>query len=76
MSIKETHNLQKYKNAKVYVEHLADIHRIIDLAIKALSYYEAYHVASSTMSSLRAHKEFAAAQLNSQRKILKNKGKV
>lgn len=71
----DTHNLQDFKNAKIHIEHLESIHKILALALEGLSYYEAYLVASQAASTLKMYRDFAATQLKHQRKILKNKGK-
>lgn len=75
MSIKETHNLNKYKNAKVHVENLESIYKIIDLSIRGLSIFEVYIPAACALSELRLQKMLITKCLNDQKKIIKNKGK-
>lgn len=75
MNEDEVVNLTDYKHAKVHLENLEHILHVINLGIRALTYFVAYRTALNVVTFLRAEKVSLEGQVNKYRKLVKNKGK-
>lgn len=66
---------KKYKKAKLCVEHLQAILKVIDLSIRGLSNFEVYVSVHRILNVMRDEKRFLEAHLKEQKSILESKGK-
>lgn len=67
-------NLKDFKEAKIHLENLEHIKKILDLSLKGLKNFQAYTNAYETTFYLEGQKIFVEAYINKCKKILK-KGK-
>lgn len=72
----EVNDFNKYKKAKIIVEDLEKILKIIDLSMKGLKPFRKYTSLSETLLCLEDSKSILEIHLEHHRKILENKGKV
>lgn len=71
----EVVNLKDFKHAKIHLENLEHILHVIDLAIKALTYFVAYRTALNIVTFLKAERVSIDGQVNKYRNLVKKKGK-
>lgn len=65
-------NLKSYKVAKEYAKDSEEFLKVIDLSIRALSFYNKYKPVSSILYSLKDNKAILEAHLNTAKKIIKS----
>ena len=68
-------DFKSYKNAKINLEHLKSIAKIVDLSIKSLSHYEIYGTAYECLGVLKYQQTIINGQISRCEKILKKKEK-
>lgn len=64
-------SLQAYKEAKVHLEHLRTIRKIMDLSIKSLTHYHVYTPAYETHWYLEGQKLIVEAYIKKFEKVVK-----
>lgn len=69
------HNLTQYKYAKIHIEKLEAISKLINTALKGFELFQIYPSANEVVYTLRAQKTIVEGQINKFNMIIKNKGK-
>jgi hypothetical protein len=70
------HDLRKLKKAKILVEDLQQIIRVMDLTVRALEPYKQYVTAKRLQLLAKEEKILSESYLSHYEKFIKNKGRI
>jgi len=71
----DLHNFKNYKKAKVYVQHLEAILKVVDLSVKGLSLFEVYIPVHRILVVMKDERRFLESHLKEQQEIIRRRGK-
>lgn len=72
----ETHDIQKYKTAKILVSELENLRIILKESFKQLNRYKKYVPVRPILNEILSAEVILKLHLDKQKDILKNKGKI